>query len=324
VATSSVLAPSPQVEPETKQTSVIGKVPFDVWLVDFRKEALGKGIGEATLNSAFADVKLIPRVVELDRAQPEFKLNFKKYMERVAPQSRIDKGRIKLKEHAALLDPIAKEYHVPARIIVALWAVETDFGRVTGGFPVISSLVTLAYDGRRSSFFRGELINALQIIDQGHITAERMKGSWAGAMGQNQFMPSSFLRFAVDRDGDGKRDIWGSTPDVLASIANYISKSGWNPDLNWGREVRLPSGFDSALVSMDIRKPLSDWQNLGVRAAGGGNLPSKDVLASLVAPEGVGGPAFLVYENYRVIMKWNRSHSFALAVGHLADRFVSK
>jgi membrane-bound lytic murein transglycosylase B len=319
-------APAPQVEArqEEKQVAVVGKVPFDAWLIDFRKEARGKGIREATLNSAFADVKLIPRVVELDRAQPEFKLTFKQYMEKVAPQGRIDKGRARLKEYDSLLAPIAKEYGVPARFITALWAVETDFGRVTGSFPVVSSLTTLAYDGRRSSFFRGELINALKIIDQGHITAEKMKGSWAGAMGQNQFMPSSFLSFAVDRDGDGRRDIWTSTPDVFASIANYLSKSGWNPNQNWGREVRLPAGFDGGLASMDIRKPLTEWKNLGVRAADGSPLPDQSITASLVATEGVGGSAFLVYENYRVIMKWNRSHNFALAVGYLADRFVAK
>jgi len=198
--------------------------------------------------------------------------------------------------------------------------VETDFGRLTGGFPVISALATLAYDGRRSKYFRKALLGAIKIIDDGHIKAADMTGSWAGAMGQSQFMPSSFLAYAVDYDGDGRKNIWTSREDVFASTANYLARVGWKGDQTWGRAVRLPKDMDPALAGLKIRKRLSQWRKLGVRRADGGALPKRDLMASLVLAEGPGSPAFLVYGNYRAILKWNRSTFYALAIGSLADR----
>lgn len=304
----------------TASTAMAETQPFGQWLDELRTEAAGKGIGDSVLDTALRDLEPIPRVIELDRKQPEFTLTFQQYMDRVVPKSRIDKGRRKLAEHEALLTEVGKRYGVQPRFIVALWGIETDFGRVTGGFPVIAALATLAHDGRRSKYFRGELLNALRILDEGHITNDAMKGSWAGAMGQSQFMPSSFVRFAVDYDGDGRRDIWRTQGDVFASAANYLARSGWKDDQTWGRKVRLPAGFDLSLADLKIRKPLAEWQALGVRRADGRDLPTRQLRASLVLPaKGAADPAFLVYDNYRTTLKWNRSTYFAMAVGHLSD-----
>jgi membrane-bound lytic murein transglycosylase B len=293
---------------------------FGTWLGGVREEALGEGISAATLDAAFEGVEPIPRVIELDRRQPEFTLTFREYIDRVVPRARIEKGRARLRENRAILEEVGRKFGVQPRFIVALWGIETDFGRVTGGFPVVASLATLAYDGRRSSYFRKELMNALRILEEGHISPKQMTGSWAGAMGQSQFMPSSFVRFAVDHDGDGRRDIWTTRPDVFASAANYLSKSGWRDDITWGREVRLPAGFDLSLTGLKVRKRIGDWQALGVRRADGGDLPGRDLSASIVLPEkGESRPAYMIYENFRTILKWNRSNYFAIAVGTLAD-----
>ena len=297
---------------------------FQTWLNELRAEALAKNISQKTIDSAFKDIELNSRVVELDQKQPEFALTFTEYLQRVVPQSRVDTARDKLHDYRKLLRKISKKYNVQPRFIVALWGVETDFGRLTGGFSVVQALTTLAYDGRRSNFFRNELFNALRILDDGHITLEKMQGSWAGAMGQCQFMPSSFLQFAQDADGDGRRNIWESLSDVFASTANYLSRSGWDRTQTWGREVQLPKGFDENLTGLKHRKRLSQWQALGVRRLNGRNLPKRNLLASLIQPDGPTGPAFLVYDNYQVILKWNRSHSFGVAVGTLADRMVGR
>jgi membrane-bound lytic murein transglycosylase B len=294
---------------------------FDAWLEELRREALGKGISGATLDAALTGIKPIPRVIELDRRQPEFTLTFRQYMDRVASSARVKKGRSRLGENRVLLDAVGRQYGVQPRFIVAFWGVETDFGRITGGFPVVPALATLAYDGRRSKYFRGELLNALKILDQGHIAVKDMVGSWAGAMGQCQFMPSSFLSFAVDHDGDGRKDIWNTRADVFASAANYLAKSGWKGDQTWGRAVRLPKGFNASDASLKVRKRLGQWQRLGVRRADGRDLPTRDLTASVVlAEKKIGGSAYVVYNNYRTILKWNRSTYFALAIGSLADR----
>lgn len=236
------------------------------------------------------------------------------------PKKRIAKGRTKLAENRALLDEVSAKFGVQARFIVAFWGIETDFGRITGGFPVIASLATLAHDGRRSAFFRKQLLYALKIIDQGHITPAKMVGSWAGAMGQCQFMPSSFVNFAQDHDGDGRRDIWGTRADVFASAANYLKKSGWRGDQTWGRKVRLPDDFSLDLADGKTRKQISEWRELGVRNMAGGELPSQNLKAAIVLPEdGRRTPAYMVYGNYEAILKWNRSHYFAIAVGTLSD-----
>ena len=204
---------------------------------------------------------------------------------------------------------------------MALWGIETNFGQHTGGFSVIAALATLAYDGRRSAYFRGELLNALRIIQEGHISAENMKGSWAGAMGQSQFMLSSFLSYAFDYDKDGKRDIWGTRKDVFASIANYLSSVGWRDDITWGREVIVPATLDGkALSDKKTVKSMADWQALGIRLPDGADLPKRNLKSRLVVPDRSNGRAFIAYANYDNILKWNRSNFFAIAVGSLADQ----
>ncbi|MFM2042180.1 MAG: putative rane-bound lytic murein transglycosylase [Pseudomonadota bacterium] len=294
--------------------------PFDAWMTDFRREAMAQGISPRILDAALTGVQPIPRIVELDRRQPERTITFAQYVERTVPRARVERAQRLYREHRALLDRIGAKYGVQPRFIVALWGKETDFGRNTGGFMVPAALATLAHDGRRSGFFRNELLNALRILEEGHIEPAAMKGSWAGAMGQSQFMPSSFLRYAQDFDGDGHKDIWGTLPDVFASIANYLAMEGWKGDQTWGREVKLPKGFNTAHAGLPIRKSLREWQGLGVRRLTGAALPTVDIQASLVLPDGPGGRAFLAYDNFRTLMHWNRSTYFATSVGILADR----
>ncbi len=297
---------------------------FDNWLAELRVEALEKGISAATLDRSLVGIEPIPRVIELDRSQPESTLTFDQYVTRIVSQIRIANGRARYAEHRELLEKVGEEFGVQPRFIVALWGIETNFGQFTGGFSVIGALATLAYDGRRSTYFRRELLNALRIVEEGHIDPAEMKGSWAGAMGQSQFMPSSFLNFAHDHDGDGAKDIWNTTADVFASAANYLKRVGWRDDITWGRAVRLPEGFDAALASLDIVKPLGEWQALGVRRTDGTDLPDREIPASVILPGGTGGPAFVVYDNYRAILRWNRSHYFAMAVGQLSDRIAGR
>lgn len=297
-----------------------GVEDFAQWVEGVRSEALGLGISATTFDAAFAGIEPIPRVIELDRSQPEVTFTLAEYLERVVPESRVAQGRELLAAHRELLEPIGREYGVPPRFIVALWGIETSFGRYLGGFPVIGALATLAHDGRRSAYFRQELLHALRILEDGHITPEAMVGSWAGAMGQSQFMPSSFVRYAVDHDGDGRRNIWGTKGDVFASAANYLAQAGWRAGEIWGRQVRLPEGFDPALTGLEVKKTLAEWQALGLRRADGGDLPQAEMSGSVVLPGGDAGPAYLTYANYRTIMRWNRSFYFATAVGLLADR----
>ncbi|MGE0719619.1 MAG: lytic transglycosylase domain-containing protein [Alphaproteobacteria bacterium] len=297
--------------------------PFPAWMADLRQEAIGRGIAPTTFDQAFAGLEIpIPRVIELDRRQPEGTMTFADYRARVVSQQRIESGRQKLAEYAPLLEQVQRRYGVPARFIVALWGVETGYGRNMGSFPVVGALATLAYDGRRADFFRGELLNALRILQEGHIAPQAMLGSWAGAMGQSQFMPSSFLRFAVDQNGDGRRDIWGTEADVFASIANYLASSGWVSGMTWGRPVVVPTAFEREAAGADNRRPLAEWARRGVRLVDGNPLPAMPELqAGIVLPErDAPAPAFIVYENYRVIMRWNRSNYFALAVSEIADR----
>ncbi|MGE5546500.1 MAG: lytic murein transglycosylase [Solirubrobacterales bacterium] len=297
---------------------------FAAFLDQIRADALDKGIRPATLDQALGGVEHLDKVIELDRRQPEFTLSFDDYLSRVVSPAKVEKGRRMMAENRQLLAEIEKRYGVQARFVVALWGIETDYGRVTGGFSVVPALATLAYDGRRSAYFKGELMNALTIIDQGHITASAMKGSWAGAMGQCQFMPTTFVKWAQDWDGDGRRDIWTNRGDALASAANYLAGEGWRGDQTWGRAVRVPAGFDPALYGLDKKRSLADWAKLGVTGSDGKPLPAKALEASIVQAEAGKGPAFLVYDNFRTIMKWNRSTYFALAAGHLADRIGAR
>ena len=296
------------------------QAPFEQWLDAVRADARAMGVSEATLDSALSNISPIERIIELDRRQPEGRLSFAEYLQRQTPDSRIERGRRLLQENRDLLAEIGSAYGVQPRFIVALWGMETSYGSYTGGYPVIEALATLAYDGRRSDYFRRELLNALRILDEGHIAIADMKGSWAGAMGQSQFMPSNFLSLAVDHDGDGRRDIWTTRADVFASAANFLAKAGWNDGVTWGRQVLVPDGFDATLAGLGSRLSLGEWQALGIRRSDGRDLPSADVSASLVMPDGPDGSAYLVYQNYRALMNWNRSTYFATTVGILADR----
>jgi membrane-bound lytic murein transglycosylase B len=293
--------------------------PFPVWLDGVRQEALAKGISPATLAKALDGLAPIPRVIELDRRQIETRITYQEYRDRLLSQERIERGRQLLREHRELLERVAADYGVQPRFIVALWGIETSYGGWAGSTPVIGALATLAYDGRRADFFRGELMHALRILDEGNVEAESMLGSWAGAMGQSQFMPSSYVRNAVDYDGDGRRDIWGSLPDVFASIANYLAKAGWNDRRTWGREVGLPATMIDGVDGLEVRRSLPAWHELGVRRADGAPLPVVALDASLLRTDDGVGPAYLVYDNFRVLMAWNRSTYFGLTVGQLAD-----
>jgi membrane-bound lytic murein transglycosylase B len=294
--------------------------PFDQWLKGLRKDAAAAGISKATLDRALTGLKPNPRVIELDSNQPEFTMTFDDYLTRVASDERGRLGRAKLAEHRALLEEIGGKYGVQPRFIVALWGIESVYGERLGEFQIIESLATLAHDGRRGKFFRAQLIDALKIIDEEGMDPALLKGSWSGAMGQSQFIPSSYHNFAVDYDGDGRRDIWGTTADVFASIANYLSKSKWREDQTWGREVMLPPDFDPALIGPDGERKLAEWQRLGLRAANGATLPVRDFEAYLLQPGGAGTRAFLVYANFKAILRWNRSDYFGIAVGTLADK----
>jgi membrane-bound lytic murein transglycosylase B len=296
---------------------------FDKWLSGVRREARGKGVKPATLEAALRGVRPIPRVIKLSQRQPEFTLTLDRYLQIVLTKERIDHGRARYRRHRALLRRASRAYGVQPQYIVALWGIETKYGAIMGGFPVIGALATLAYQGGRRRFFRSELINALKILDQGHITPDRMVGSWAGAMGQNQFMPSSFLAYAADGNGDGKRDIWGTLPDVFASSANYLHRVGWRRGESWGREVRLSKRFNRALVNGRRYRTVTAWRRLGVRRLDGGPLPRANVKGRVIMPIRNGGRAFLVYQNFRVIKRWNNSDYFAIAAGLLADRIAA-
>lgn len=310
---------------------------FSRFIDEMRGEARASGISEATLDVAFADVRPVQKVLQRDRKQAEFTLTFDTYYARVVNDATVSSGRRHLAEESALLGSVAQRLGVQPRFLLAIWGIESRFGQVTGDYDVIASTATLAFDGRRS-FWRGELISALKMIERGYIERERMTGSWAGAMGQPQFIPSSYLAYAVDFDGDGRRNIWTSRADVFGSVANYLARHGWDPSVTWGREVRLPSDWDvqgaprvgvrgkgcRAMKDMSGAWPLSTWQDLGVRRADGGDLPGRDLPARLVRPDGPGGRAFLVYANYDSILRYNCSHLYALTVGLLSDRIAGR
>jgi membrane-bound lytic murein transglycosylase B len=298
-------------------------VSFEEWVAGFRKEALNQGIRPATFDRAFAGVQPRDRVVELDRSQPEFARQVWQYIDSAASDKRVQDGRAKIAANRALFTRIAQRSGVPAEILTAFWGIETNYGSGTGGFPVIAALATLAYEGRRAAYFKDELLAALRILDNGDIPLERMDGSWAGAMGQTQFMPTIFLKYAVDEDRDGRRDIWGSLPDVAASTANFVLGNGWRPGERWGEEVVLPEGFPYEQAELTVTKPVSEWARLGVRSFDGGTPDGTDN-ASILVLAGARGPAFLVRENFRAIMRYNPSTSYALAVAILSDRLAGR
>lgn len=310
---------------------------FATWLEDVRIEARKRGISEKVIQSALKDIKPVERIIKRDRNQSEFKLTLPIYMKRVVTKRNIKKGRALSQKHKNLLARVAKKYGVQPRVILAIWGIETRFGAVKANVPVIPSVATLAFDRRRSKYFRSQLFATLLMLDRGYIELENLLGSWAGAMGQPQFMPSSYLAYAQDFDGDGRRDIWKNTGDVFASIANYLAKHGWRSDMTWGRAVRVPGGVLDKVGPLKRRaargcrastsepKRLSEWQALGVRRSDGTNLPTRDLKAFLVQPEGVArGEAFLVYRNYAAIMSYNCAHLYAITVGILSDRIGNR
>jgi membrane-bound lytic murein transglycosylase B len=307
---------------KTAGNEPLSEKPFQEWLNQLREEARGKGISEATLEAALRDVVPDMRVIELDRRQPEFLQTFWTYLRQRVSDERIRRGQGLLARHRDLLDKLHAQYGVPPRYLIAFWGLETNFGDRLGDFRVIDALATLAYDQRRAPFFRTQLLYALQILDEGHVSPDAMTGSWAGAMGHMQFIPSTFIGHAVDHTGDGRKDIWSSLPDALSSAANFLSSLGWHPGESWGREVQLPGDFDLTLAGLDTRKAPAEWSALGVRRPGGSALPEAGTRGSILLPQGYRGPAFLVYENFRVIMRWNRAVHYAISVGHLADRIA--
>jgi len=295
---------------------------FGVCIDKIKHQARTEGISDSTVNQVLSKVKYLPRVIELDRRQPEFTQTFANYFTARINGERIQRGRELLTKHRSLLDKIQHETGIPAQYLVSFWGLETNYGGYFGEWPIADTLATLACDMRRSGFFTQELLNALRIVDSGDISAERMIGSWAGAMGHMQFMPSTFLRYAKDIDGDGRRDLWGSIPDAMGSAANFLQQLGWIPGLDWGHEVRLPPSFDYSLAGRDQLFSYADWSALGVTASTGAPLPLSDHKVALLVPSGHMGPTFLVTHNFFVIMRWNRSEFYALSVGHLADRIA--
>jgi len=299
----------------------VSRQSFDRFVDGVKNDARRSGVSPTTLSRAFANVRPNGRVIELDRRQAEGGLPWEDYRDRImVSPTRVQNGRRNYAENAELLRRIEARFSVSPRVIVAIWGVETNFGGNTGGFGVVEALATLGWEGRRHSYFRGELLTALRILEGGHITPERMRGSWAGAMGQPQFMPSSFERMAVDFDGDGRRDIWESRADALASIANYFARSGWRHGEPWGREALPPPGFTIGSADTESRRPLRDFARMGWRAGDGSALPNADIETSVVLPSRGSGQVFLGHHNLRVIRRYNTPVNYGLAVGLLADR----
>lgn len=298
------------------------KPSFDVWKQQIAAEARGQGISQPVIAQFIENAQFLPKVVELDRKQPESRQTFAEYYAKVVSQSRIDNGRAALRDNHSALAAAENRFGVPKEVIVALWGMETSYGSYTGDWGVLSTLATLAYDGRREALFKGELMGALKILNAGEVPLSRLRGSWAGAMGQSQFMPTSYLRYAVDGDGDGKRDIWGSRADVFASAANYLRQNGWNPSLPWGIRASLYNPIAPAFVGLDEEKgrTLAAWHNVGVREDNDKafHVPQSEKLW-LVATDGLDGPKYLVTRNYKTVMKWNNSTYFASSVGRLSD-----
>ena len=294
---------------------------FADWRRALRSEAIAAGIDAALFDRVFAGVTPDPAVLKADSSQPEFTRPVWEYLDGAVSSSRIGRGRVLLAQHSLVLQRIEQQYGVEAPILVAIWGLESNFGNNIGSHSVIRSLATLAYDGRRQGFWRVQLLAALQILQNGDITSDRMIGSWAGAMGQTQFMPTTYNQHAVDFDGDGKRDLWGSSTDALASAAHYLQASGWQRGQPWGFEVSLPSGFDYSLADPEQRRSLAEWAELGVRPLAPTGAAA-NARASLQLPAGHRGPAFLLLDNFRSILKYNNSTSYALAIGLLADNLL--
>lgn len=297
---------------------------FQQCIVRLQDRATEEGVSDAIRDDVLGQAKFLEKVIGYDRNQPEFVQTFPGYLSKRVNKWRIDKGREMLAKHRELLSDLTRKYGVPSHYLVSFWGLETNFGSYKGKMPIIDSLATLACDQRRSEFFSRELMLALLLMERESLTTEVMLGSWAGAMGHTQFMPSAYTAYAIDGDGDGKVNLWDSEQDALTSAANFLQHLGWQNGFKWGREVRLPDGFDYQLSGRGTKKTLTEWQALGVTRANGKPLGESDINASILVPSGHEGPVFLVYKNFDVILGWNNSEYYAFAVGYLADRITGK
>lgn len=311
----------------------LSRADFTRWLEGVKTEAVQQGISRATASAALDGLVPIDSVVSRDRKQAEFTLTLDTYLQRIVTPDMIRRGQQAAADNRAMLDEISRRYGVPGRYIIAIYGMESRYGSSQGSTPVIQATATLAFEGRRAAFYRGELMNALRIIDKGYIELDRLKGSWAGAMGSPQFMPSSYMTYAVDFDGDGHRDIWSNRGDTFASIANYLAKAGWSGPGGWGRKVILSpqargqlASFASnaetgcrAVRTLSLEKSFDQWRGAGVLDGNGAPLPPSAFTASLAMPDGENGPAFFAYPNYRAILRYNCSHLYAITVGTLAE-----
>ncbi len=302
------------------QATVVGDTQgLQRWLTGFRSRAAAAGISDQVMDQALRGLSYDADVVRRDRNQSEFTKTIWDYLDTATSDARVENGKAALAKHGRVLQAIEDRYGVEKEIVAAIWGLESAYGTFRGSVPTIQSLATLAYDGRRAAFFEGELLAALKILQSGDTTAPRMQGSWAGAMGHTQFMPSSYLAYAVDFDGDGKRNIWEDDPtDALASAASYLAGFGWTKGALWGVEITLPQGFDYDQTSERVKKPVADWQAMGVRRVDGGDLPDHGT-ASVLLPGGARGAAFMIYSNFQVIERYNTADAYVIAVGHLAD-----
>ncbi len=303
-------------------TAHASEAEFSACKAQLTEKAKARGISDNTAEKVIGDLTYQARVIELDRSQPEFVQTFPGYFSKRVTDWRVEKGQSLYEEHGELLQRLNDKYGIPPHYLLAFWGLETNFGTYKGKMPVLDSLATLACDKRRSSYFTDELMVALELLERESLTPKAMIGSWAGAMGHTQFMPSAYANYAIDGDDDGQVNLWDSEQDALTSAANFLASLGWEPGFRWGREVRLPEGFNYQLSGYDNRRPLSEWQDMGITQADGSSLGDSDISAYVVVPAGHKGPAFMAYHNFRVIMRWNNSEFYAISVGHLADRIA--
>ncbi len=305
-------------------SSVYANTDFEQCKTELSQQAVAQGVSSDTANTVFANIQYQPRVIKLDRSQPEFVQTFPGYYSKRVTEWRIGKGREMYAKHRDLLRKLSQKYGVPAHYLVAFWGLETNFGSYKGNMNVLNSLATLACDERRSTYFTKELITAVKLLERESLEQDKMVGSWAGAMGHTQFMPSAYMNYAIDGDGDGQVNLWDSEEDALASAANFLSQLGWQPGFRWGREINLPENFDYRETGYKNRRSITDWNQMGITKADGASLGTSDETGYVVVPAGHTGPAFIAYHNFRIIMRWNNSEFYAIAVGKLADQIAGE
>ncbi|QFS81320.1 Membrane-bound lytic murein transglycosylase B precursor [Roseivivax sp. THAF40] len=322
-------APRPQARPlilaatstvSLTDPATLSQIGFERWIRDFRATARAAGISDRTFDAAFAGARFDPKIVDRDRNQNEFTKTIWDYLDTAVSDARVANGRKALAAQKSVLAGIEAEYGVPAEIVTAIWGLESAYGGYRGNTPTLAALATLAYEGRRAEFFEAEVLAALAILEAGETTPDQLRGSWAGAMGHTQFMPSSYLELAIDHTGDGRRDIWSDDPsDALASTAAYLAHHGWQTGVPWGIEVLLPQPFDYMQARRDNTMTLAEWRSLGVTPVGRAKMPDETPL-SLLLPAGADGAAFLISDNFEVLERYNTADAYVIAVGHLADR----